>query len=53
MTITELIERLEELREANGGDTEVRIASQPSWPLSGRIANVVVLDDEDKDDEQR
>ena len=33
MTIGELIEQLEEMKEQVGGDTEIRYALQPSWPF--------------------
>lgn len=39
MTITELIERLEDVRD-DEGDIEVAIAYQPTWPLGAGVANV-------------
>ena len=36
MTVDELIELLSEIP----GDTEVRIASQPSWPVEHEIAGI-------------
>lgn len=41
MTIGELMERLEELSEQFGDDSEVRIASQPSWPFEYDIKGMV------------
>jgi hypothetical protein len=37
MTISELIERLEEYRDQIGGDTEVRLMTQESWPFENSI----------------
>lgn len=42
MTLDELIERLGEARDDLGGQAEVRVAYQPSWPLRGTIASVTV-----------
>ena len=44
MTLDDLIEQLEDMRSDLGGDTEVRIAHQPSWPLRGKIAAVTTGD---------
>jgi hypothetical protein len=59
MTIDELIERLEEYRDALGGDTEVRLMTQPSWPFEYVIAGVCssddiaeAIDDDEQDDEE-
>lgn len=41
MTAGELIDMLSEL----DADTEVRIASQPSWPLESRILDVTAPDE--------
>jgi hypothetical protein len=47
MTIDDLISELEEARDALGGQAEVRIAYQPSWPLRAALAHVTVpLDDQ-------
>lgn len=46
MTISELIEKLEGFDE----DLEVRIATQPSWPLQFRIAGVVDASQIDTDE---
>ena len=40
MTIAELIERLEDLREQVGDDCEVRLATQPNYPLEYAIGEV-------------
>ena len=37
MTLSELIERLEELRDEVGENAEVRIMSQPNWPFENSI----------------
>ena len=42
MTIDELIELASEAREDLGGDAEVRIASQPGWPLRAALACITV-----------
>ena len=42
MTLDELIEQLEDVREELGtGEGVVYVASQPSWPLTNVIDNVV------------
>lgn len=41
MTIDELIHELEELKEDHGGDCEIRLMTQPSYPLQHKIAGVV------------
>ena len=47
MTVQELIELLEEFE----GDTQVRIAYQPSYPLRALVSNVTsAADDEDDPD---
>ena len=43
MTIGELIERLEEAKDAVGEDVEVRYASQPSWPFEYNIRDLHIL----------
>jgi len=37
MTISELIERLEEYGDEFGGDTEVRLMTQENWPFQNSI----------------
>jgi hypothetical protein len=44
MTIDELLEELDNAKDAMGGATEIRIAYQPRWPLRGKIANVCIPD---------
>ena len=41
MTLAELIQRLQEVEEAIGGDAEVRLLIQPNYPLSLSVAGVV------------
>lgn len=48
MTIGELIERLEEAKDALGEDVEVRYASQPSWPFENNIREVHILGKADR-----
>ena len=43
MTVAELIEELEYMDQ----DTEVRFASQPSWPFEYSISSVVEVDVDD------
>jgi hypothetical protein len=55
MKLSELVERLEELRDDFGDDAdpEVVAAYQPNYPLSGTILGAVKLeedDDEESDD---
>jgi len=40
MTIEELIARLEEYRDALGGDTEVRLMIQRNWPFEYDITGL-------------
>jgi hypothetical protein len=40
MTISQLIELLEEFREAHGDDCEVRLMTQQNWPFENCIAGV-------------
>ena len=57
MTIHELIERLEEYRDELGGNTEVRLMTQQSWPFENALLGVVSgeeindCDDEEFEDE--
>jgi hypothetical protein len=44
MTVQELIELLEELAEEVGEDAEVRVATQPSWPLRHELAEVTAVE---------
>ena len=61
MTLSELIERLEEYRDDLGGDTEVRLMTQQNWPFENTVAGLASGqeindrddgDDEDVDDDQ-
>lgn len=51
MTINDLIYALEEMAEVYGEDTEVRFASQPSWPFEYSIAQVIAADVNQQDEE--
>lgn len=58
MTLGELIERLEELRDDVGDDAEVRLMTQPNWPFENSIRGLTTAEeiarsdeDEDGDDE--
>ena len=58
MTIDELIARLEEYRDALGGETEVRLMTQQNWPFENGINGLVSVaemndtGDEDEDDNE-
>ena len=41
MTVDELIERLEEYRDALGGDAEVRLMTQQHWPFENAVCGIV------------
>jgi hypothetical protein len=43
MTIDELIERLEEYRDNVGGDAEVRLMTQQSWPFQNAVCGATSL----------
>ncbi|MBC8356558.1 MAG: hypothetical protein H8E66_31650 [Planctomycetes bacterium] len=57
MTIDELIERLEEYRDAIGGESDVRLMTQQNWPFENEIVGLASgeeineLDDGDDEDE--
>lgn len=58
MTLDELIDHLEEQRDAFGGDTEVRLMTQQNWPFENEIKGVVSSVDiaeagDDADDSDR
>jgi len=40
MTIDELIERLEEYRDAIGGEAEVRLMTQENWPFENEVVGL-------------
>lgn len=44
MRLSELIEALEDLRETEGDDCEVRLATQPSWPFECSIGEVQLVE---------
>lgn len=41
MTVDELIARLEEYRDALGGDAEVRLMTQQHWPFENAVCGIV------------
>ena len=54
MTIDELIERLEGYRDEIGGDAEVRLMTQQSWPFENTIyglASGAEINASDEDDD--
>lgn len=55
MTIDELIERLEEYRDALGGKAEVRLMTQQNWPFENEIVGLAsgeeINDPDDDEDE--
>ena len=46
MTLGELIERLEEIRDDLGEDLEVRMAYQPNYPLTATLGAITTLNAE-------
>lgn len=55
MTLDELIQQLNELREEFPGDTPVRLAFQPQWPFEHSIGQIVACEFPDEsaiDDEE-
>lgn len=50
MTVTELMERLEEIAEDNP-EAIVRMATQPSWPLQFKVAGIATSHDLDSDED--
>ncbi len=40
MTIDELIQRLEDYRDAIGGEAEVRLMTQQNWPFENEIVGL-------------
>jgi len=52
MTIDDLIQRLEEYRDALGGDAEIRLMTQKSWPFENTIAGLASGEEiNDRDDD--
>ena len=55
MTIDELIQRLEEYRDALGGEAEVRLMTQQNWPFENEIVGLAsgeeINEPEDDEDE--
>lgn len=52
MTIDELITRLEQAKEELGGETAVRIAIQPSYPLAASLKGLATTYDLEDDSAQ-
>jgi hypothetical protein len=53
MTIDELMTRLEDARDELGGETDVRIALQPGYPLEASIKGCLSTSDmEDMEDDE-
>lgn len=50
MTLDELIGRLEDLREEVSGDTPIRGAFQPNYPLVAEVAALTTYISEDADE---
>lgn len=48
MTLNELIERLEDLRDEIGGDSPVRGVQQPTYPLLAQIEAITAIYEGDK-----
>lgn len=50
MTLDEMIERLEDLRDSYGvpGDTRVSGAFQPNYPLTARISAITTIESDEK-----
>lgn len=46
MQIAELIAELQELAEIYGGDIEIQIATQPTYPIASRITKVSEVEGE-------
>ena len=54
MTLSEIIERLEEYRDELGGDCEVRLMTQQNWPFENAITGLVSgseINESDDDDD--
>ena len=45
MTVNELVERLQEVADDGLGECEVRLATQPSWPLQYSVGGIATPDD--------
>ncbi len=53
MTIDELIERLEDYRDAIGGEAEVRLMTQSNWPFENEIVGLASGEEiNDRDDRE-
>ncbi len=47
MNIMDLIDRLQDIADLYGEATDVRLATQPSWPFEWDVGNVVAVSDDD------
>lgn len=55
MKLLDLIDRLQEIAEEldeKAGDTDIRIAEQPSWPFENRIFDAHLFNPEDAEGEE-
>ena len=52
MTIEELIADLQEFAETHGPQTEVRMMTQPNWPLDATLSGVWVQDPREEIEEE-
>lgn len=55
ITIRDLIDQLESLAHEYGDETEVRLATQPSWPFEhavGRVEAVELCEDRESDEDE-
>jgi len=53
MNIVELIQELEYLKDVAGEDAEVQFASQPGWPFSYSISNIIAMTNEMREENAR
>ena len=51
MTVNEMIERLQELADGGMGDSELRLATQPNWPLQSHVGGIAAQEPEEDDTE--
>lgn len=49
MTVDQMIELLQEASERGLGDTNVRIATQPNYPMEVSIQNAAIVDESEDD----
>lgn len=51
MTVEQLLEELQHLVDTGYGDTQVRVATQPAWPLAFEVSGVGLLGNADAAEE--